>query len=92
MSLEEDVKQKFCSLLQETLTCLGMLLELATMNEFGRLVDELLQYLIASTPILPTYTIFCGQQVSNTKVELQQDYVKHLAFSLKNLLKLYYIK
>ena len=64
ISLEESTTEKVCGLLRVTLSSLGRLLEVASMVEFGRLADEVLQYLKSVTSLLPTLTVQCGQQVS----------------------------
>lgn len=56
--------EKLCGLLRVTLTSLGRILEVASMLEFGRLAEEILQYLKVVTSLLPTLTVQCGQQVS----------------------------
>lgn len=63
MSLEDSTTEKVCGLLRVTLASLGRLLEVASMVEFGKLADEVLQYLKAVTTLLPTLTVQCGQQV-----------------------------
>ena len=42
---------------------MGILLEFCTMNEFGALTEELLQYFKATIALLPCSTIHCGQQL-----------------------------
>lgn len=64
MSLEESTTEKLCGLLQVALTSMGRLLEVASMVEFGKLADEMLQYLKVVTSLLPTLTVQCGQQVN----------------------------
>ncbi|XP_050730332.1 huntingtin-like isoform X2 [Eriocheir sinensis] len=63
MSLEESTTEKVCGLLRVALSSLGRLLEVASMVEFGKLADEVLQYLKAVTTLLPTLTVQCGQQL-----------------------------
>lgn len=63
MSLENGPREKVCGLLRVTLTSLGRLLEVASMAEFGKLAEEVLQYLKSVTALLPTLTVQCGQQV-----------------------------
>lgn len=63
MSLEESTTEKVCGLLRVALSSLGRLLEVASMVEFGKLADEVLQYLKSVTTLLPTLTVQCGQQV-----------------------------
>lgn len=82
MSLEDSTTEKLCGLLRVALTCLGRLLEVSSMLEFGRLADELLQYLKVVTSLLPTLTVQCGQQLlkclfgSNVKALFDQIYRK----------------
>ncbi|ROT64935.1 Huntingtin [Penaeus vannamei] len=63
ISLEENTMEKLCGLLRVTLTSLGRILEVASMLEFGRLAEEILQYLKVVTSLLPTLTVQCGQQL-----------------------------
>ncbi|KAK3887735.1 hypothetical protein Pcinc_008172 [Petrolisthes cinctipes] len=63
MSLEAGPREKVCGLLRVTLTSLGRLLEVASMAEFGKLAEEVLQYLKSVTTLLPTLTVQCGQQL-----------------------------
>nr|XP_045607422.1 huntingtin-like isoform X3 [Procambarus clarkii] len=63
MSLEENTTEKLCGLLRVALISLGRLLEVASMVEFGKLADEMLQYLKVVTSLLPTLTVQCGQQL-----------------------------
>ncbi|KAK7070047.1 hypothetical protein SK128_013642, partial [Halocaridina rubra] len=82
LSLEDNTTEKLCGLLRVALTCLGRLLEVSSMLEFGRLADELLQYLKVVTSLLPTLTVQCGQQLlkclfgSNIKAVFDQVYRK----------------
>ncbi|KAG7155913.1 Huntingtin-like [Homarus americanus] len=82
MSLEDNTTEKLCGLLRVALTSLGRLLEVASMVEFGKLADEMLQYLKVVTTLLPTLTVQCGQQLlkclfgSNVMALLDQLYHK----------------
>ncbi|XP_076067326.1 huntingtin isoform X2 [Oratosquilla oratoria] len=63
ISLDDNTTDRLCGVLKAALLSLSRILEVASMNEFGRLADELLQYLKAVTVYLPTLTIHTGQQL-----------------------------
>ena len=63
MSLDQSTEEKLCGLLTTTLNCLGRLLEVSSMDEFGELAEELLIYLKSATSLQATHTVFSGQQL-----------------------------
>ncbi|XP_072177779.1 huntingtin-like [Diadema setosum] len=63
VTLELSRPDKFCSLLKMALSCLGQVLELASINEVGQYVEEILGYLKSCVTIEPTMTILCVEQL-----------------------------
>ncbi|XP_030848870.1 huntingtin [Strongylocentrotus purpuratus] len=62
-TLELTKPDKFCLLLKMSLSCLGQLLELASITEVGHYVEEILGYLKSCVTIEPTMTILCVEQL-----------------------------
>lgn len=52
------------SLLRVTLETLSQLLEVGTLNEAGRIAEEILSYLKSTVTVEPTATVKCVQQVN----------------------------
>jgi huntingtin len=61
--LDSGASEKFVSLLRVTLETLSQLLEVGTLNEAGRIAEEILSYLRSTVTVEPTATVKCVQQV-----------------------------
>jgi len=61
--LDSGASEKFLSLLRVTLETLSQLLEVGTLNEAGRITEEVLSYLRSTVTLEPTATVKCVQQV-----------------------------
>jgi huntingtin len=61
--LDSGASEKFVSLLRVTLETLSQLLEVGTINEVGRITEEILSYLRTTVTVEPTATVKCVQQV-----------------------------
>jgi huntingtin len=63
ITLDSGASEKFVSLLRVTLETLSQLLEVGTLNEAGRIAEEVLSYLRLTVTVEPTATVKCVQQV-----------------------------
>lgn len=55
--------EKFTCLLKATLETLSQILEIATVQEVGRIAEEILSYLRLTVIVTPNATVKCVQQV-----------------------------
>lgn len=62
-SLETDMCDKFVGLVSSTLKVLSQLLEVMTLNEAGRIAEELLLYLRSTMSLSPAATVHCVSQL-----------------------------
>lgn len=91
-TLEPEASEMYISLLNATLQVLSQILEVATINEAGRMAEEILQYLQTTVVLSPTTTVQCVQQLlkclfgSNLSIRwTDPDYRKN--FQRKNILR-----
>ncbi|XP_069698723.1 huntingtin isoform X2 [Periplaneta americana] len=63
ITLDSSASEKFVSLLRVTLETLSQLLEVGTLNEAGRIAEEVLSYLRSTVTVEPTTTVKCVQQL-----------------------------
>ena len=63
ITLDSAASEKFVSLLRVTLETLSQLLEVGTLQETGRVAEEILSYLRCTVTVEPTATVKCVQQV-----------------------------
>ncbi|KAK7793413.1 hypothetical protein R5R35_014313 [Gryllus longicercus] len=63
ITLDASASEKFVGLLRTTLEALSQLLEVATINEVGRVAEETLAYLRLTVLVEPTATVKCVQQL-----------------------------
>ncbi|KDR16213.1 huntingtin [Zootermopsis nevadensis] len=63
ITLDSGASEKFVSLLRVTLETLSQLLEVGTLNEAGRIAEEILSYLRFTVSVEPTATVKCVQQL-----------------------------
>ncbi|XP_030750206.1 huntingtin isoform X2 [Sitophilus oryzae] len=62
-SLDPKDSGNFLELLRKTLRTLSVMLEVATLNEFGRISEEILSYLLSTFNLETTITVQCVQQL-----------------------------
>jgi len=63
VTLEHDASEMYISLLNATLDVLSQILEIASINEAGRIAEEVLCYLKTTVVLSPTATVQCVQQL-----------------------------
>ncbi|XP_060528068.1 huntingtin [Cylas formicarius] len=63
ISLEPEASEKFVDLLKNTLNALSVIMEVATLNEFGRMAEEILTYMKSTFTMDPNSTMQCVQQL-----------------------------
>lgn len=63
VTLEYDASEMYLSLLNATLDVLSQILEVASVNEAGRIAEEVLCYLKTTVILSPTATVQCVQQL-----------------------------
>lgn len=85
-TLESEASEMYLSLLNATLQVLCQLLEIATIQEAGRIAEEILHYLQTTVVLSPTTTVQCVQQLlkclfgSNLSMRwIDPDYQKNFA-------------
>lgn len=66
--MDSGASEKFVSLLRVTLETLSQLLEVGTLNEAGRITEEILSYLRSTVTVEPTATVKCVQQVKEVNI------------------------
>ncbi|EFN76960.1 Huntingtin [Harpegnathos saltator] len=63
VTLEYEASEMYLSLLNATLDVLSQILEVASVNEIGRIAEEVLYYLKSTVTLSPTATVQCVQQL-----------------------------
>lgn len=63
VTLEHEASEMYLSLLNATLDVLSQILEVASINEAGRIAEEVLCYLKTTVILSPTATVQCVQQL-----------------------------
>lgn len=63
VTLEYEASEMYLSLLNATLDVLSQVLEVASINEIGRIAEEVLYYLKSTVMLSPTATVQCVQQL-----------------------------
>lgn len=63
MTLNSEACENFLGLLKATLTTLSQMLEIATLTEVGRIVEEILNYTRSTFALDPIATVECVQQL-----------------------------
>ncbi|XP_014488672.1 PREDICTED: huntingtin isoform X2 [Dinoponera quadriceps] len=63
VTLEYEASEMYLSLLNATLDVLSQILEVASVNEVGRIAEEVLCYLKSTVTLSPTATVQCVQQL-----------------------------
>ncbi|XP_011641684.1 huntingtin isoform X2 [Pogonomyrmex barbatus] len=63
VTLEHEASEMYVSLLNATLDVLSQILEIASVNEAGRIAEEVLCYLKTTVVLSPTATVQCVQQL-----------------------------
>ncbi|XP_005093645.2 huntingtin [Aplysia californica] len=62
-SLDLTSSDKFCTILRSALRVLSQLLEVATLQDVGKVTEEMLGYLKVTMALEPTWTVLCVQQL-----------------------------
>lgn len=63
VTLQHEASEMYISLLNATLDVLSQILEIASVNEAGRITEEILFYLKTTVILSPTATVQCVQQL-----------------------------
>ncbi|XP_048514714.1 huntingtin isoform X2 [Athalia rosae] len=91
-TLEWEASEMYLSLLNASLQVLSQILEIATIQEAGRIAEEILHYLQTTVVLSPTTTVQCVQQLlkclfgSNLSIKwTNPDY--QMSFEKRNLFK-----
>jgi len=63
VTLQHEASEMYVSLLNATLDVLSQILEIASVNEAGRIAEEVLCYLKTTVVLSPTATVQCVQQL-----------------------------
>lgn len=63
VTLQHEASEMYVSLLNATLDVLSQILEIASVNEAGRIAEEVLSYLKTTFVLSPTATVRCVQQL-----------------------------
>ncbi|XP_063237175.1 huntingtin isoform X2 [Bacillus rossius redtenbacheri] len=84
ITLDNASSEKFVCLLQTVLKTLSQLLEVSTLCEVGRIVEEILAYMRLTITVEPSHTIICVQQLLKclfgTNVTSQSQFINEKSF------------